>query len=226
LKSENIIFLQDLTNRKSFQLKISSYFCLFLNILDPNQFANEETYAVRTNSDRLGGFPKSIRNNNSIDDRPITPMRGTYRQIADKFVDEDGLPTDPNLTNQYYEAYNDFEKEDDQSPTREKREKEFYDQVCRSFNGQDNTLKNQRIMSASQRSTINSLSRTIDPRYPSNSMRQSKYLTSSRTIASTRKPQTSSNTTIDDHNMTLKDNPTHDAFGPLAKDKKITSIRT
>ncbi|CAF4339712.1 unnamed protein product, partial [Rotaria magnacalcarata] len=45
-------------------------------------------------------------------------MRGTYRQIADQFGDEDGLPIDPTLTNQYYEAYNDFEKEDDFSPTR------------------------------------------------------------------------------------------------------------
>jgi recombination DNA repair RAD52 pathway protein len=188
------------------------------SLLDPNQFSNEETYIVPTNVDR---FNKQIRNNN-IDDRPITPMRGTYRQIADKFVDDDGLLTDPNLTNQYYEAYNDFEKEDDHSPTRDKLEKEFYDQVCRSFNGQNSTLKSQRTMSASQRSTINSLSRTIDPRYQSNPIRQSKYLTSSRTIASTRKQPT----TIDDHNMTLKDNPTHDAFGPLAKDRKITSLRT
>jgi hypothetical protein len=153
-------------------------------------------------------------------------MRGTYRQIADKFDDEDGLSSDPNLTNQYYEAYNDFEKEDDHSPTREKHEKEFYDQVCLSFNGQETTLKNQRIMSASQRSTINSLSRTIDPRYPTNPIRQSKYFTPSRTIASTKKQRNLSNSTIDDNNITLKDNPTHDAFGPLAKDRKITSLRT
>ncbi len=197
-----------------------------LNFLDPKQFSIEETYTVKTNADRFGGISKPIRNNNTTDDRPITPMRGTYRQIADKFVDDDGLPTDPTLTNQYYEAYNDFEKEEDQSPTRDKREREFHDQVCRSFNGLDNSLKTQRLMSASQRSTINSLSRTIDPRYPSNNNRQSKYLTSSRTIASARKSRTTSNTTIDDQNMTLKDNPTHDAFGPLAKDRKITSLRT
>ena len=199
----------------------------FLNFLDPNQFSNEETYAVQTNADRFGGFSRPIRNNNNIDDRPITPMRGTYRQLADKFVDDDGLPTDATLTNQYYEAYNDFEKEDDQSPTRDRREREFHDQVCRSFNGQDNSLKTQRIMSASQRSTMNSLSRTIDPRYSSNAIRQSKYLTTSRTIGSARKQRTTTNTTTaDDHNMTLKDNPTHDAFGPLAKDRKITSLRT
>ncbi|CAF0969471.1 unnamed protein product [Adineta steineri] len=168
-----------------------------------NQFSNEETYTVRTNPDDFKTFKKPIRSLN--DDRPITPMRGTYRQIADKFGDEDGLPTDPNLTNQYYEVYNDFEKEDDFSPTREKHEKEFHDQVCRSFNGQGTTLKLNRSMSASQRSTINSMSRTINPHYAPNPIRQSKYVTSSRTIAN---------------------NPTHDAFGPLAKNKKISSIRT
>ncbi|CAF3958368.1 unnamed protein product [Adineta steineri] len=190
-----------------------------------NQFSNEETYTVRTNPDDFKTFKKPIRSLN--DDRPITPMRGTYRQIADKFGDEDGLPTDPNLTNQYYEVYNDFEKEDDFSPTREKHEKEFHDQVCRSFNGQGTTLKLNRSMSASQRSTINSMSRTINPHYAPNPIRQSKYVTSSRTIASgTKKKPLSSNTTIDENNITLKDNPTHDAFGPLAKNKKISSIRT
>ena len=154
-------------------------------------------------------------------------MRGTYRQIAAKFVDDDGLPTDPNLTNQYYEAYNDFEKEEDHSPTRERREKEFYDQVCQSFNGLNSTSKNERVMSASQRSTtMNSLSRTIDPRHPpQNPVRQSKYLTSSRTVPSARKQRPPANSTLDEHNITLRDNPTHDAFGPLAKGKKITSIR-
>ncbi|CAF0897499.1 unnamed protein product [Adineta steineri] len=190
-----------------------------------NQFSNEETYTVRTNPDDFKTFKKPMRSLN--DDRPITPMRGTYRQIADKFGDEDGLPTDPNLTNQYYEVYNDFEKEDDFSPTREKHEKEFHDQVCRSFNGQGTTLKLNRSMSASQRSTINSMSRTINPHYAPNPIRQSKYVTSSRTIASgTKKKPLSSNTTIDENNITLKDNPTHDAFGPLAKNKKISSIRT
>ena len=56
--------------------------------------------------DQTNSFEKPIRR--VTDDRPITPMRGTYRQIADKFGDEDGLPIDPNLTNQYYEAFNDF----------------------------------------------------------------------------------------------------------------------
>jgi len=151
-------------------------------------------------------------------------MRGTYRQIADKFGDEDGLPSDPNLTNQYYEVYNDFEK-DDYSPTREKHEKEFQDQVCRSFNDQETTITSQRAMSASQRSTINSMSRTIDPRYAANTTRQSRYLAPSRTMANSIKQKSSSNTSIDANNITLKDNPTHDAFGPLAKNRKITSLR-
>ena len=152
-------------------------------------------------------------------------MRGTYRQIADKFGDEDGLPTDPNLTNQYYEVYNDFEKEDDFSPTREKHEKEFHDQVCRSFNGQDATLKSQRSLSASQRST-NSMSRTIDPRHVVSPARQARYLALSKTAAhATKKQRPPSSRTSDENNATLKDNPSHDAFGPLAKDKKITSIR-
>jgi hypothetical protein len=178
---------------------------------------------VRQNPDQSGGFGKPTRR--VTDDRPITPMRGTYRQIAEKFGDEDGLPIDPNLTNQYYEAYNDFEKEDDFSPTREKHDKDFNDQVCRSFNGQEIQSKNQRPMSGSQHSTINSLSRTIDPRYPSNPIRQSKYITPSRTIASGTKQRVLANSTNDENNTTLKDNPTHDAYGPLAKDRKITSLR-
>ncbi|CAF2918007.1 unnamed protein product [Rotaria sp. Silwood2] len=192
---------------------------------NPNQYSNEETCTVRTHTERPNDFNKSIRNKNN-DDRPITPMRATYRQIADKFGDEDGLPIDPTLTNQYYEAYDDFEKEDDYSPTREHDEKEFYDQVCRSVNGQEIIPERQRIMSASRNSTINSMSRTIDPRNVSNQNRPSKYITSSRTIASTTKQKPLTNRTIDENNLTLKDNPICDAYGPLAKNRKITSLRT
>jgi hypothetical protein len=199
---------------------------LVIFILDPDQYPNESTYIVRANPSRSGGNSKTIRNTN--DDRPITPMRGTFRQIADQFVNEDGLPVDPNLTNQYYEAFNDFEKEDDHSPTREKREKDFYDQVCRSFNGNETRMRNQRIMSASPRSTINSMSRTIDPRYAITPTQRSKYLVSSRTITSsaTKQKPVSHLRNDDNNNITLKDNPTHDAFGPLAKDRKISSMRT
>ncbi|CAF0733330.1 unnamed protein product [Rotaria sordida] len=191
----------------------------------PNQYSNEQTYTVHTSTERPNDFNKSVRNK-SRDDRPITPMRATYRQIAEKFGDEDGLPIDPTLTNQYYEAYNDFEKEDDFSPTREHDEKEFYDQVCRSFNGQEATQNDrQRIMSASKNSTINSMSRTIDPRYTNNQIRPSKYITSSRTITSTTKQKPLTNRTIDENTLTLKDNPNCDAYGPLAKSRKITSLR-
>ena len=170
-------------------------------------------------------------------------MSGTYRQIADKFGNEDGVPVDPKLTDQYYEIYNDFEQEDDHSPTREIREKEFHDQVCRSFNGNEVSIKSQRSLPGSHNSTINSMSRTIDPRYPPKATRPSNYINSSRTIANAAEQKTSSRAPFHDSrftfliprhlrrlffavdNTTLKDNPTHDAFGPLAKDRKITSLR-
>ena len=122
-------------------------------------------------------------------------MRTTYRQIAAKFNTEDGLPMDPTLTNQYYEeACNDFEQDDDQSPTRERREREFHDQVCRSFNGTETSSK----ASRSQLTTINSMSRTIDPHHRPNPGRQSRYVASSRTIGSGRKHKGSSKSATDD----------------------------
>lgn len=192
----------------------------------PVQLSNEEASATRTTTDRIGTLNKTSRPKFS-DDRPITPMRGTYRQIAERFVDEDGLPIDPNLTNQYYEAYNDFEKEDDYSPTREQNEKAFHDQVCNSFNGQQTMKQRLRVTSESKNSTMNSMSRTIDERYAANPMRPSRYITSSRTMAgTTSKQRPLSNRTIDENNSTLKDNPICDAYGPLAKNRKITSLRT
>lgn len=154
-------------------------------------------------------------------------MRTTYRQIADRFDDEDGLPTDPTLTNQYYAAYDDFEIEDDHNPTCDQLEKEISDKVCRSFSDHDGSFQNTRPMSASTRSTTsNSLSRTIDPHKPSNANRQSKYLTTSQTMTTNaRKTRHSSKSSIDEVNITLKDNPIRDAYGPLAKDRKITSLR-
>ncbi|CAF4481179.1 unnamed protein product [Rotaria magnacalcarata] len=81
-------------------------------------------------------------------------------------------------------------------------------------------------MSASKSSTMNSLSRTIDERFTANQIRPSRYITSSRTIAGATKQRTLSNRTIDENNSTLKDNPIRDAYGPLAKNRKITSLRT
>jgi len=102
----------------------------------------------------------------SGDDRPITPMRGTYKQVADKYGDEDESP------------YN------DRSPTRERE-----------------SLKNSRIMSASQRSTMNSMSRTIDPRYTVNYQQQIKNMSPSRTIGSATKQRTSLNTSMEDSKL-------------------------
>lgn len=144
-------------------------------------YPNESTFVVR---DRFAPRPAVARNN---DDRPITPMRVTYTQIADKFNKDVGLPTDPTLTNQYYEGCNDFEQDDDQSPTREKREREFNEQIVRSFNGHEGSPRSERPLSASQRSTMNSMSRTIDPRQGGNRAHQSRYLASSRTVTSARK---------------------------------------
>lgn len=202
---------------------MTSIECNHLCFTDPNQFANEETYTVAKNSDHKRSFNKTMRN--YAEDRPITPMRATYRQIAEKFGDEDGLPIDPNLTNQYYEAYNDFEKEDDYSPTREQNEREFHDQICRSISCQEIAKDRQRAKSASQSSTMNSMSRTIDPHHKSSANRPSRYLAQSRTIATTSKQKSLSNKSLDENNNTLKDNPICDAYGPLAKSRKITSLR-
>ena len=192
-----------------------------LFFIDSNHFVNESAYDIYTNPNRSTAFQQSINNNS--DDRPITPMRGTYRQIAEKFGDEDGLPIDPNLTNQYYEAYNDFENEEDYSPTREQKEREFYDRVCRSFNGQETTTQDKRRRkSPTLTSTINSMSRTINPRNP---MRQSKYIAPLKTMTDVSKQKSLSNKKFDNNSVTLKDNPSHDAYGPLAKNKKISSLR-
>jgi hypothetical protein len=104
------------------------------------------------------------------DDRPITPMRTTYKQVANKYGDEDESP--------YH----------DRSPTRESTER---------------TLKTSRLLSASQRSTMNSMSRTIDPRYAANFQQQTKNISPSRTIGSATKQRTSLNTSTDDSKLNL-----------------------
>jgi len=118
----------------------------------------------QTFNNRTGGTNTRYRNN--IEDRPITPMRGTYRQVAEKFGDEDDYP------------YN------DRSPTRERE-----------------SLKSSRIMSASQRLTMNSMSRTIDPRYAVNYQEQKNNISPSRTIGSATRQRTSLNASIDDSKL-------------------------
>lgn len=132
-----------------------------------------------------------------FDERPITPLRTTFKQVAEKFGGEEEESA-------YF---------NDRSPTRQK-----------------GSFKNSRTMSASQRSTtMNSMSRTIDPRIAANYQQQeqqTKYMSPSRTIGSATRQRTSLNASNDDYNnVTLKDNPRQDAFGPLAKDMKINTLR-
>jgi hypothetical protein len=153
--------------------------------VDSDQYVNEATYAVRDDRQHADMDHRAVVRNN--DDRPITPMRTTFRQIADKFTADDGLPIDHNLTNQYYEAYNDFEQDDDHSPTRDVREKEFNDQICRSFNGNATSTECPSMFSSSQRSASHVLSRTLESSSGVHSTRQSKYISSSKTIDGTKK---------------------------------------
>jgi hypothetical protein len=151
-------------------------------------------------------IPVNTSSRSVFEDRPITPMRVTYKQVAEKFGDED-------------ESSN----YDRSSPTRE---------------------SNTRTMSASQRSSMNSMSRTIDPRYGVKYQEQVKSMSPSRTIGSASRQRASLNASTDDSksnilikfsivryfffidSATLRDNPRQDAFGPLAKDLKIQTLRT
>lgn len=101
------------------------------------------------------------------DDRPITPMKSTFDQVAKKYANDED---DSNY---------------DRSPTRESNER---------------TLKNTRTMSASQRSTINSMSRTIDPRQATKYERTTaaRPLTPSQTIGSLSRQRSNLNASIDD----------------------------
>lgn len=151
------------------------------------------SFFSRSFLDRTGGINNS--GYGGFDDRPITPMRATFSQVADKYGEAFDSP-----------SYN------DRSPTRERT-----------------SLKNTRTMSASQRTTtMNSMSRTIDPRSAANyqEQRPRKNHSPSRTLGSATRQRNSLNTSNDDYNVTLKDNPRQDAFGPLAKDIKINTLRT
>jgi len=89
-----------------------------------------------------------------------------------------------------------------------------YKQVAEKFSGEDESLNydhsptresQTRIMSASsQRSTMNSMSRTIDPRYAARQQQQQqqqqpvKTMSLSRTVGSTSRKSVSLNASIDD----------------------------
>ncbi|CAF0986889.1 unnamed protein product [Rotaria sp. Silwood1] len=156
------------------------------------QLSNEGKFNNRT-----GARNTSFGGN--TEDRPITPMRGTYKQLAEGFDEGDS---------KYYN--NQF---NDHSPTRERETNET-------------TSKTRRAMSGSQRSTMNSLSQTMGPNHPANFNKERKSKSPSRTIGSATRQKTSLNLPIDDTSATLRDDPTKDAFGRFAKDAKINALRT
>ncbi|CAF2601961.1 unnamed protein product [Rotaria sp. Silwood2] len=157
------------------------------------QFSNEGKVNNRTGA-------RNTSCGGNTEDRPITPMRATYKQVAERFGDEDD--------SKYYN--NQF---NDHSPTRERETNE-------------GTSKTRRVMSGSQRSTINSLSQTMSPNHPANFNKERKSKSPSRTIGSATRQKPSLYTSIDDTNATLRDDPTKDAFGRFAKDAKINTLRT
>ena len=135
-------------------------------------------------------------------------MRATYQQVAEKYGDEDESPSD------------------DRSPTRESNERSW---------------RNTRTMSASRRSTMNSMSQTIDPRHAANHQQHTANISPARTLGSASRHRAPANASLDDGTSnfesnlsffnllgaaTLRDNPRRDAFGPLAKDLKINTLRT
>ncbi len=162
-----------------------------------------------------GQFSNEARGNNrrnDFEDRPITPLTRSYKQVAEEYGDDDGDDS------QYYNN-----RSNDRSPARDN----------------ERTLPSQRVMSASQRSTMNSMSRTFDPRYPTKYQQQTKNISPAKTMGSMTREKSS----LDDGKSslyrickiksfyilvgtTLRDNPNHDAYGPMAKDIKINTLRT
>ncbi|CAM4939773.1 unnamed protein product [Rotaria socialis] len=160
---------------------------------NPVQVPNESKFNNR-NGARATSFTVNM------DSRPITPMRGSYQQVVEKFHDED----DPGYPNNQL---------NDRSPTREQEANE-------------RSVKTRRAMSGTQHSTINSMSRTMGPRNPANGDQEVQSKPMSRTIGSATRKKTQLNASVDDGNATLKDNPNQDAFGRFAKDAKINALRT
>lgn len=101
------------------------------------------------------GAPRRAPFDGGYEDRPITPMRGSYQQVADK------------LGGDYDSGYYD-RRANNQSPPRDN----------------ERTLPSQRAMSASQRSMVsmNSMSRTIDPHHASNYQQREKYVSPAKTL--------------------------------------------
>jgi hypothetical protein len=80
----------------------------------------------------------------SYDTRPIAPLKKQFQ--IEKDFDEDGIPLDPQLTNEYYNNFQDFENDDDDT---EGEEKLPVKSILKKVNNSNNTR--------------NSLSKTIEP---------------------------------------------------------------
>ena len=118
------------------------------------------------------GSPPNPAFRGSHDDRPITPMKASYGQAVSQSDDAE-------------DSQFDFRSNNDRSPTRER-------------DSQDFTQRSQRTMSASQRMTMNSMSRTIDPRFATKTKQENNVMSPSRTIGSaTRSRPTAQSTTED-----------------------------
>ncbi|CAF1590507.1 unnamed protein product [Adineta steineri] len=157
-----------------------------------NRSRNSAQFANEGRGNHRGG-PRNAPSRGGFDDRPITPLRSSFKQVAERYGDEDD--------SQYHDnRYN------DRSPTRDN----------------EGTLTNQRLMSASQRSTMNSMSRTIDPKYAAKPKQPTKNTSLGRTMGS----MTRERSTLEDGNgTTLRDNPKNDPYGPAARDMKIHTLR-
>jgi hypothetical protein len=167
---------------------------------DPDQSFRE----VKTNN--RSGAP--VRGN--FEDRPITPLRGTYKQVADQFADEDNPQYNDNRSN-------------DRSPTRNKESK--YQRTLsasqRSINSMSQTIDphhranhHQELKNMSPARTLGSATRTRTSNNPSMDdgkfhLNQTNKIQLFNILDSTR----------------LKDNPNRDAFGPMAKESKINNMR-
>lgn len=182
-----------------------------LFISGPNASGNAAKFNPR-------GGPSNAAARVNHDDRPITPMRASYGQVASQLGEGD-------------DSQLDFQSANDRSSTRGRD----------SLNA---SQLSQRTLSASQRATMNSMSRTIDPRLAAKPKQENNFKSPSRTIGSAARQRPPAQATSEDGNylslffklnctslmfvsgsFTLKDNPNRDAYGPKAKDMKTTALR-
>ncbi|CAF1063352.1 unnamed protein product [Adineta ricciae] len=119
---------------------------------DSDNYAEEPVSNYPRNAGPNRNAPRRAPFDGGYEDRPITPMRGSYQQVADK------------MGGDYDSGYYD-RRANNQSPSRDN----------------ERTLSSQRVMSASQRS-MNSMSRTIGPHRASNYQQREKYVSPAKTL--------------------------------------------